>query len=485
MTTLSIASLTIYYTLLILLSICALHRLHLVRLRRRHARLIAPLITTTPNWPRLAVQLPVYNEPNVVARLVEAAGALIYPGQLEIQLLDDSTDETSSIGAECIAILRSRGVNAVQLRRHSRDGYKAGALAFGMQQSDAELFAVFDADFVPTPDLLIRIVPFFADPSVGMVQARWDHLNREASTLTRAQAVFLDGHFAIESAARFLGGRFFNFNGTAGVWRRQAIEDAGGWSSETLTEDLDLSYRAQLAGWRFVFLADVVVPSEIPATLGGFHEQQHRWAKGSIQTARKLLGSVLRAPLPLSVRIEALFHLTNNFAYLLTLVLAMLFVPATLARLSVGAGWLVLFDLAVFATSTGAILTFYLEGQRAAGRPRPSLGTLIALLPLGIGLSVRNSAAVLSGLIGRGGHFRRTPKAGSAIVTRTLMERTPRIPLFESMLLVFFVVSVLSFAANDTWSPIPILLLFAFGYGHAAVLGIRERLAYGRERTEM
>src|SRR6185436_9798314 len=306
-------------------------------------------------------------------------------------VLDDSTDDTPRIVAEHVAAMRERGIRVEHLRRDARDGYKAGALAHGMARSAAQLFAVFDADFVPPPDVLLRMVPHFADARVGMVQARWTHLNRERSLLTRVQALFLDAHFAVESAARHFGGRFFNFNGTAGVWRRVAIEEAGGWSSSTLTEDLDLSYRAQLAGWQFVFLNDVEVPAELPAALSGFQQQQHRWAKGSIQTARKLARSIVATDLDRVVKTEALFHLTNNCAYLLSLVLALLIVPAIAIRHAYGLEWTFAIDLILFVASTGSVLLFYVEGQRFAGRGRPRLRELMAVLPVGVGMAVRNS----------------------------------------------------------------------------------------------
>jgi hypothetical protein len=350
-----------------------------------------------------------------------------------------------------------------------------------MQLSAAELFAVFDADFVPPPDVLLRMVPYFADPSAGMVQARWTHVNRESSTLTRVQALFLDAHFAVESAARNFGGRFFNFNGTAGVWRRAAIVEAGGWSSSTLTEDLDLSYRAQLAGWRFVFLPHVEVPAELPPALSGFQDQQHRWAKGSIQTARKLLPALLRDDLSRAVKAEAAFHLTNNSAYLLSLVLALLIVPAIVIRYAHGIGWTFLIDLALFGASSGSVLLFYREGQWWAGRPAPRLRELLAVLPVAVGMSIRNASAVVEGLFETGGHFRRTPKAGDA--GRAVADQAPRIPWAEALLSLFFAAVVIAFAVSGRWTSLPFLSLFAGGYGYVSVAAIRERLSHSPSVT--
>jgi len=427
------------------------------------------------NLYSVTIQLPLYNEPNVVARLIDAVAQLDYAGPLDIQVLDDSTDVTTAIVAERVAMWRARGVDIAHIRRGSRDGFKAGALAHGMALSGAELFAVFDADFVPPRTFLTEAVAHFAG-GIGMVQARWGHLNRDESILTRVQAIYLDGHFAIESAARHFSGCFFNFNGTAGVWRRQAIEDAGGWSASTLTEDLDLSYRAQLAGWKFVFLPMLEVPAELPAALSGFQEQQHRWAKGSIQTARKILPRIARSAEPWRVKIEAFFHLTNNSAYLLTVIVAILMIPAIVVRQRLGMGWTFALDALVFLLSTGSVLRFYVEGQRFAGRARPRVRELLAVMPVGIGISMRNAAAVLEGLFENGGTFRRTPKRGDA--RKALRDRAPRLPVGELILAAFFATAFASFAIARQWASLPFVALFLSGYGWAAWHGVRERVAF-------
>jgi len=460
--------LLLYYAVLSALAVYSIHRFYLVRLRRRSP---VPDRETAPVYPPLTVQLPLYNEPNVVARLIEAVARLDYPGELEIQVLDDSTDETSQIVESSMSAILARGVNITHLRRAARDGYKAGALAHGVESSRSELFAVFDADFVPPSDLLLRMVPYFADPVVGMVQARWTHLNRDESMLTRVQALFLDAHFAVESAARNFGGRFFNFNGTAGIWRRSAIEDAGGWSSSTLTEDLDLSYRAQMAGWRFVFLNDVEVPAELPVALRGFQDQQHRWAKGSLQTARKMLPSILASRWRATVKAEAVFHLTNNSAYLLSVVLALLTIPAMIVRYAYGLTWMFAIDFVLFAASSGSVLAFYREGQRWAHRPLPRTRDLMAALPVGIGMSVRNAVAVVEGLLEEGGYFRRTPKKGDAMKAprRPAREPTPLYHYAEIALAVFFVGNIGAFAMSGHWASLPFLSLFACGYASVAI----------------
>ncbi|HEV7920628.1 MAG TPA: glycosyltransferase family 2 protein, partial [Thermoanaerobaculia bacterium] len=339
----------------------------------------------------------------------------------------------------------------------------------------SELFAVFDADFVPPPDILTRMVPHF-EPGVGMVQARWEHLNRDTSLLTRVQAIYLDAHFAIESAARNFSGRFFNFNGTAGIWRREAIEEAGGWSSSTLTEDLDLSYRAQLAGWRFVFLPEITVPAELPDAISGFQEQQYRWAKGSIQTARKILPRIFHGGLPATTKSEAFFHLTNNACYLLTFILSLLIVPAIVIRQRLGLGWTLLGDLLMFAASTASVVLFYIDGQRFAGRPRPGVRELLCVLPIGIGLSLRNATAVLEGLFERGGHFRRTPKRGAT--AGPIADRAPRLPWGELLMAAFFLAACSVLLAARQWVSIPFLWLFLGGFGYVAAHGVGERYKY-------
>lgn len=460
-------------------------------------------------WPSVTVQLPLYNEPNVAARLVDAAAVLRYPGRLEVQVLDDSTDETTEIVADRIRFWQSSGVAIAHVRRLSRNGFKAGALAHGLTLTDSALLAVFDADFIPPPDLLMRMVPHFcpADRSgtsavnpplatgqknapvhsirsatrIGMVQARWGHLNRGDSLLTRVQAIYLDAHFAIESAARYLGGRFFNFNGTAGIWRREAIIEAGGWSASTLTEDLDLSYRAQLAGWSFVFLPEVVVPAELPASLSGFQDQQHRWAKGSIQTARKILPRILRSDLPVEIKREAFFQLTANAAYLLSLIVGVLLVPATLIRQRIGGNWTLVLDLAVFSLSAGSVLLFYVEGQEITGRRGMTMREMLTLLPLGIGISVRNSAAVIEGAFQRGGYFRRTPKRGTR--SSVTGERPPRLPVGELVLAAFFLASLATFVANREWASLPFVVLFLTGYLYVTLVALGERARWSASRV--
>ena len=468
----------VYYTLLGWLVLYSIHRFHLIRLIRNRPPQPAPP-PPPDRWPAVTIQLPVYNEPAVIRRLIRAAVALDYPGSREIQILDDSNDQTTSIIRDELARMDS-GVGVVHIRRDSRAGFKAGALAYGMSCSSSDLFAVFDADFVPQRDFLLRTVPWFSDSKTGMVQARWGHLNREESLLTRLQAIYLDAHFAVESSARHAHGLFFNFNGTAGVWRREAIEDAGGWSAATVTEDLDLSYRAQMSGWNFRFLEEVDVPAELPNTLTAFHGQQFRWAKGSLQTARLRLPRIMRASLPWPVRVEALVHLTNNISYLLTLLLALLLVPSMMIRYAAGMSWILALDVILFASSSSSLVFFYREGQRRIHRPPPRLREILWLIPFGVGLSVTNARAVIEGLTRRGGEFNRTPKQGQA--GRRIIESIPRFPLAELILSAYLAFTLALTVGEGLWIPSPFIVLFLAGYGSAAILAMRERIAHGAPR---
>src|SRR5437764_15193634 len=348
----------------------------------------------------------------VIERLVEAVCRIDYPrDRLEIQVLDDSTDETQGIARAAVERSRRAGIDTSCLHRDDRSGFKAGALQEGLRIARGELVAVFDADFVPAPDFLLRSVQYFTDPGVGMVQVRWEHLNRDSSHLTQAQAIFLDGHFVIEHTARNRSGRFFNFNGTAGVWRRATIEDAGGWQHDTLTEDLDLSYRAQLAGWRFVYLPEIVSPAEVPVEMNAFKSQQHRWAKGSIQTCRKLLPRILRSDLPLGVKAEAFFHLSANFNYPLMCVLSVLMAPSMVIRYNMGLYEMLLIDVPLFCAATFSFCNFYMVCQREIHTDwRARLKYVPFLMSVGIGLCINNTRAVFEALLNKKSEFARTPK---------------------------------------------------------------------------
>jgi cellulose synthase/poly-beta-1,6-N-acetylglucosamine synthase-like glycosyltransferase len=473
-----------YYVVLALLAMYGWHRILMVRLYYRHRRDQTATPSPLDPLPRVTVQLPIYNEVYVVERLVEAVAAFDYPRELlEIQILDDSSDETREVASEVAARYRALGFDVQHLSRDHRSGYKAGALERGTQLARGEFLLVFDADFVPQPQMLRDVLPHFSDPRVGMVQARWEHLNRDYSLLTRIQSIFLDGHFVIEHTARHRSGRFFNFNGTAGIWRRRCLEEAGGWQSDTLTEDLDVSYRAQLAGWKFVYLKDVVAPAELPVDMNAFKSQQHRWAKGSIQTGRKLLPTIFRSAYPWRVKVEAFFHLTNNFSYLLVVLLALLIVPAIIIRERIGWQKLALLDFPLFFGATFSFIGFYVSSQREIGREwRPTLRYMPFLMSLGIGLSLNNVRAVLEAIFGRRTEFTRTPKyrieGGQGEWRSKKYRASANFSVFGEILLAAYFLFAIGFSVTEHyWLGIPFLLMFFNGFAYTALLSLISRWA--------
>ncbi|MYB99369.1 MAG: glycosyltransferase, partial [Gemmatimonadetes bacterium] len=364
--------------------------------------------------PRVTVQLPVYNEKHVIERLIDTTCRLSHPRHLlQIQVLDDSTDDTTALARRRAREWREEGVDITVLHRTDRHGYKAGALAAGLKSATGDQILILDADFVPPPGLLEDLLPSMDDPRVGMVQARWDHLNEDESWLTRAQALLLDGHFLVEQRGRYRGGRLFKFNGTAGLWRRKALEEAGGWHHDTLIEDLDISYRSQMAGWRFVLRDEVGVPAELPRTPAALLVQQRRWAQGGVQAARKLLPRVLGSSLRPVVKLEGVVHLCGQFAYPLTFALALLVVPAAFARRELGMDALWWLDLALFAGAAGPFIAYYLTAARRRGRPwgRATWRATGALV-LGAGLSALLTRSVFRGFRRVRDPFERTPKTG-------------------------------------------------------------------------
>ncbi len=482
--TAQIATLTVYYIVLALLAMYGTHRALMVRLYYRHRRDIPRTAGDLPVLPPVTIQLPIYNEVYVVERLIEAVAAIDYPRELtEIQVLDDSTDETREVAGRVIARFRERGFDIVHRMRTDRRGFKAGALQAGMENARGEFLLIFDADFVPRPDILRETLPFFSDPRVGMVQARWEHLNRDYSLLTRIQSIFLDGHFVIEHTARHRSGRFFNFNGTAGIWRRRCLEEVGGWQSDTLTEDLDVSYRAQLAGWKFVYLKDLATPAELPVDMNGFKSQQHRWTKGSIQTGRKLLPTIFRSAHPWNVKAEAFFHLTNNFSHLLVVLLALLIVPAIIIREQIGWRRVALLDFPLFFGATFSFIAFYISSQREIGRDwKKTLKWMPLLLSLGIGLSLNNVHAVLEALTNRESEFTRTPKfgiAGGGGEWKSKKYRTPgNFSLTAEILLAAYFLGAIVFAIKENyWVGIPFLLIFFNGFAYTASMSLAFRFA--------
>ena len=460
-----------YFALLLCLSAYGAHRCYLLYLYTRYRERPTPPARPPEDLPRVTVQLPLYNELYVVERLIDAAAGLDYPAdRLEIQVLDDSTDETRRIAARAVARWKARGVNIRRLQRAERSGFKAGALAAGLGAASGDAIAIFDADFLPPRDFLRRAIPALWQPGVGMVQARWGHVNRDYSWLTRVQALLLDAHFVLEHGGRHRGGCFFNFNGTAGVWRRQAIEDAGGWQPDTLTEDLDVSYRAQLAGWRFVFLPDLVAPAELPVEMTAFKLQQHRWAAGSVQTCLKVLPAVVRSGVPLRVKLEACFHLTANFHYPLLLLATVLLAPALFVRAPGGAPSFLAVDLPLFCAAALSMVNFYAVSQRAVrGDWLSQLKYVPLAMAAGVGLSVNNTLAVLGALRRGRLRFRRTPKYG--VVQRGDEWRAKRYrlaragqPLVELALGLYCTLAALAALAAGLFAAVPVLGLFGFGF---------------------
>lgn len=474
------AAATAYLAVLCVLAVYGLHRLYLTVSYWRRAGGEPSPAPLAAELPVVTVQLPLYNEKYVAERAIAAAAALDWPrDKLDIQVLDDSTDETRELCAARVAELTAAGYRARHLHRSDRSGYKAGALEAGLAVADGDLILVLDADFVPRPDLLRRTVGHFADPEVGMVQVRWEHLNRDYSGLTQVQALLLDGHFVVEQSVRHRSGRFFNFNGTAGLWRRAAIDDAGGWHHDTLTEDLDLSYRALLAGWKFEYLLAATAPAELPVHMNGFKSQQYRWAKGSVQVARKLLPTVMRADVPARVKVEAFFHLTQNVPYLVTLALALLTVPVLVLDPGPRPLWL---DVPLIAGTVGVLSAYCLTSQRAVGQ-RGGLRVLCrlpGLVAVTAGISVSQTRAVLEGAVGHQSEFVRTPKHG--IVARGqrwlgLHYRGARtlIPVAEMAMAAYFAAALAVAVNAGVWAAVPIVGLFGAGFAYVGVQSVRGR----------
>lgn len=484
----------VYIFCLVMLSVYGLHRYGLVYLYYRHRGKKPEPAGEFQQLPRVTIQLPMYNERHVVRRVIEKACEIDYPRELlDIQVLDDSTDDTSEIIKEAVAEARAKGFDIEYLHRADRTGYKGGNLAFGMKHVKGEFVTIFDVDFVPDPEILKRSIHYFVDPKIALVQTRWEHLNRDDSLLTKSQAILLDGHFVIEQVARNRSDRFITFNGTAGTWRAQAIRDAGGWHHDTLTEDLDLSFRAQMRGWKFVFLPDLTAPAELPPEMTGFKTQQFRWTKGGAQTAMKLLPKVLMSHLPLKVKVEAFFQLTCFTLHLYMALLVVMMFPAMLLRSMSGASmsvWRAAFDISVFLLGALSGSVFYLAGQLEILRNwRSTLKFLPIIMSLGIGLSVSNTKAVIEALVGKKSDFVSTPKFGdassaAAVPSAAVAKKSKGtwLPYVEFAMGVYM-------TACLVWSVthygicllgVPFLILFAFGFFYVSVLSFQETWAKAR-----
>ena len=475
--------LVLYFFVLSILAIYGWHRYYLVYLYMKNKDKAPSPPPPLNELPPVTVQLPIFNEMYVADRLIGAVCELDYPRHLlEIQVLDDSTDETTDIAELAVRRYAAKGFDIKYLHRVDRVGYKAGALEAGLHQASGQFIAIFDADFIPPSDFLMRTLPHFGtDPRIGMVQARWGHINQDYSLLTKIQAILLDAHFVLEHGSRNRAGCFFNFNGTAGIWRREVIPDAGGWQHDTLTEDLDLSYRAQLKGWRFVFLPDLIAPAEVPVEMNSFKSQQHRWAKGSIQTCMKLLPRILRSNQPIGVKAEAFFHLSANFNYLLMSVLSILMFPSMYVRYSMGWTEMMLIDIPLFAAATLSFCNFYMVSQREL---YPDWKTRLKYLPflmsIGIGLCVNNTRAVIEAMFGKQSEFARTPKYGierdsDEWVGKKYHQTVGVQPMIELSLGLYFTATVFYALANGIYGTLPFLMLFQVGFLYTGLLSIFQQ----------
>ena len=485
--TLAHVAIIAYLAVLTLICIYGAHRYFLVLLYYRVRRNRPQPKATFDELPRVTVQLPMFNEQYVARRIIEQTCAIDYPrDRLQIQVLDDSIDETREIARETVERMQAAGHDIEYLHREKRTGYKAGALEEANARATGEFIAIFDADFLPPPGILMDTIHHFTDEKVGMVQSRWEHLNRNMSLLTKAQAILLDGHFVIEHTARNRSGRFMSFNGTAGIWRKTAIADAGGWQHDTLTEDLDLSYRAQLRGWKFVFLPTLTSPAELPPEMNAFKAQQHRWTKGGAQTCTKLLPQVLSSPVGWRVKTESFFHLTSGAVYVLVVLLSLLIGPALVAKLMLTKAqpaWVLWFEMALFIIGFGSTTFFYIVSQQQLLRGWwYGLRFVPALMAVGIGIAFNNALAALDGFFGKTGEFVRTPKFGDAV--RVKAEYRKRLggsrirvnwkawaELGLALYLCGCAVALLFF---DKWfervsMALPFLFIFIFGYGYVAL----------------
>ena len=474
---------SIYLSILSIISLYGFHKILMIwRYYKYRNTVFKPLRSyAETELPKVTVQLPIFNEMYVVERLLEAVSKLNYPAdKLEIQVLDDSRDETQQICRNKVAELKKNNVNIRYFHRQNRRGYKAGALEYGLQYASGELVTIFDADFIPAPDTLMKMVDYFCDPNVGMVQARWAYLNRNYSLLTEIQALMLDGHFIIEQTARNRSGCFFNFNGTAGIWRVSAISDAGGWQHSTVTEDLDLSYRVQLRGWQCMYLPHVVVLSELPMEMNSFKLQQFRWAKGASQVAKKLIPTIFQSEIPFYVKFESFLHLTSHFNYLLLLVLLLLSLPYQVYIFQHQWQYSLPIYLPIFLANTINLCGFYLVSQREQGIVQSTCKLaykIFFLMSIGIGLSINQSLALCEGLVRVGTEFIRTPKHGAIARKESFRKKKYRAAktgiLFLELLMLVYLLLTSAFALHyQHYLSLPFLMVFVVGYAYVLGLSI-------------
>jgi len=469
------------------------YRLNYGRALREHKEIRNRFHQNLPSrgWPRVTIQLPIYNERYVVERLIESVCRLDYPRHLlEIQVLDDSTDDTINIARFCAEKMKARGFDIVCLHRKDRTGYKAGALKAGLKVAKGDLVAIFDADFVPDRTFLMETIPYFTNPHVGMLQTRWGHLNSDYSMLTRAQSIGIDGHFSVEQASRAWGGLFMNFNGTAGIWRKKAIEDAGGWQADTLTEDLDLSYRAQLKGWKLTFAPGVVCPAEVPVTITAFKSQQHRWAKGSIQTAKKNLGKLFKSDVSVLVKIQAFLHLTHYMVHPMMMLVVLTSIPMLYTQwffnhLAYPVMVYTLLSLATFGPTS-----MYLFSQRILYKDWKSrIKYLPFLMCIGTGIAVNNTKAVLEALFDIQSSFIRTPKYGIKHKQDRWKGKRYTIPMNSTSILEFILglyslTGLILFLFLSKYLVSPFLMIYTAGFFSVFFLSIKQSFAKTRNKKQ-
>jgi cellulose synthase/poly-beta-1,6-N-acetylglucosamine synthase-like glycosyltransferase len=481
-----------YFVVMLILAFYGIHRYQLVWLYYRNRKNAAkwdepPMRFEDGRLPFVTIQLPIFNEQFVIDRLIEACCRLNYPrDRFEIQVLDDSTDETVMVARQIVERYAAGfpGMDPQPIRylhRTNRHGYKAGALDKGLDVAKGDLIAIFDADFVPPREWVMQVVHHFAEPGIGMVQTRWTHLNRNYSFLTQVEGILLDGHFVLEHGGRSRAGVFFNFNGTAGMWRREAISGAGGWQHDTLTEDTDLSYRAQMVGWKFKYLQDVECPAELPIEMTAFKTQQARWAKGLIQTGKKILPRVLKSDMPFHTKLEAWYHLTANISYPLMIILSTLLMPAMIIRSWQGTTQMLLIDLPLFMASTMSISSFYLVSQKEL-HPKTWWKTFLyipCLMALGVGLTITNTKAVMEALFGVKSAFARTPKyrvnkRGEKSQAKVYRKRLGIVPWIELAIGCYFAATVWYAITSENYFTVPFLALFVFGYWYTGLLSLLQ-----------
>jgi cellulose synthase/poly-beta-1,6-N-acetylglucosamine synthase-like glycosyltransferase len=478
----------IYALSLFLILIYSLAQAHLTYSYLRSKKEKREIPSLPDLLPKVTVQLPIFNELYVVERLLRKVAELDYPSHLlEIQVLDDSTDECLELSRKLVDELAATGLDIKLIERPDRTGFKAGALAYGLERASGEFIAIFDADFLPPKDFLIKTLPYFQDAEIGVVQTKWEHLNQDFNVLTRLLAMALDAHFTVEQKGRNASGSFMNFNGTAGIWRKSCIDTSGGWSADTLTEDLDLSYRAQLKGWKMKYLEEFTSPAEIPAFLSAIRSQQYRWNKGGAEVARKNLVTILKSEFPFRVKFHALFHLLNTGVFIPVLVSAILSVPLLFIIADGGVSRIFLDLSAIFFTGFLLLSVFYwVSFNQHHKNPVKTIAYFLIYFPvflsLSMGLSLFNTLAVLEGYLGIKSPFIRTPKF-NIVGTETNVKKNqylkstlPKIALIEGLLALYFLVALWYGWQHQLYPFLPYHLLLALGFGGIFFYSVKHRV---------